>query len=63
MCLLALSALWVAWRHHFSSGGLVLAVLALFGGASFLGAYLLVVCLHPTGDMRDLLLGTDRASG
>ena len=63
MCMLALSALWVAWRHHFSGGGLVLAVLAFFGGASFLCAYLLVVSLQAKGDVRELLLGTDRASG
>jgi len=61
MCMLSLSALWVAWRHHFSGGGLMLAVLALVLGASFLSAYLLVVSLQAKGDVRELLLGTDRA--
>jgi hypothetical protein len=28
LCLLALSALWAAWRHRFSALGLVLAVVA-----------------------------------
>jgi hypothetical protein len=63
MFMLALSALWVAWRHHFSSGGLGLAVLAFFGGASFLSVYLLVLSLQTQGDVRALLLGADRASG
>jgi hypothetical protein len=47
----------------FSGGGLVLAVLAFFGGASFPCAYLLVVSLQAKGDVRELLLGADRASG
>ena len=63
MCMLALSALWVAWRHHFSGGGLALAVLAFLGGASFLCAYLLVVSLQAKGDVRELLLGTRGPTG
>ena len=31
-CFLALSGLWLAWRHHFSPGGLALGVLGFFGG-------------------------------
>ena len=63
MCMLALSALWVAWRHHFSGGGLGLAVLAFFGGASFLSVYLLIISLQAQGDVREMLLGVERASG
>ena len=36
MGMLTLSAPWVAWRHRFSSAGLALGVLALFGGGLFL---------------------------
>lgn len=58
MMMLMLSGLWVAWRHGFSAGGLLLGLLAFFGGASFLTVYLLVVSLQAKGDMRSVLLGT-----
>jgi hypothetical protein len=60
MSLLVLTALWVAWRHHFSGTGIALAALAFFGGALFLTAYLLVVSVRAKGDMRVLLLGKRR---
>ena len=63
MSMLTLSGLWVAWRHHFSAAGVVLGVLAFFGGAFFLTAYLLVVDLQTKGDVKQLLLGTERAAG
>jgi len=58
---LILSALWVAWRHHFSPVGLVLAVPALFGGIMFLAPYLLIASYAAKGDIRILLLGSARA--
>jgi hypothetical protein len=60
MFMLVLSGLWVAWRHRFSGAGLALAVVAAFGGASFLSIYLLFVSLQAKGDMRVVLLGEDR---
>jgi len=57
MMMLALSALWVAWRHRFSPAGLGLATLAFFGGSSFLCVYLLVVSMRTGGSVRDILLG------
>jgi hypothetical protein len=57
MCMLALSALWVAWRHRFSAGGLALALLAFIGGTPFLCIYLLIESTRSGGDMRALLLG------
>ncbi len=63
MCMLALSAIWVAWRHEFSAAGLGLAVLAFFGGTGFLGAYLLVVSLRARGGMSEILLGPSRPPG
>ncbi len=62
MCLLALSAIWVAWRHRFSAAGLGLAVLAFFGGTGFLSAYLLVVGPRAKGRMNEILLGPSRAA-
>ena len=60
--LLTLSALWVAWRHQFSSGGLALALLAFFGGGLFLTTYLFVVSTMAKGDMKEVLLGKLRAT-
>jgi hypothetical protein len=57
MFMLVLSGLWVAWRHRFSAAGLVLGVIAVFGGALFLSIYLLVVSLRAKGDMHEVLLG------
>ena len=62
MFMLTLSALWVAWRHAFSGAGLALAVLAFFGGASFLSVYLFVVSLRAKGGMVEILIGTSRAA-
>jgi hypothetical protein len=62
MFLLMLSALWVAWRHQFTSVGLALGVAALFGGSLFLSAYLLVVTGQAKGDMKQVLLGKARAT-
>jgi hypothetical protein len=62
MCMLLLSGLWVSWRHQFSLPGLALGLVAVFGGALFLSAYLLVESFRTKGDMRKLLLGATRAS-
>jgi hypothetical protein len=58
---LILSALWTAWRHHFSPLGLALSVVALFGGMMFLTVYLLTMSFQANGDMNVLLLGARRA--
>lgn len=57
---LILSALWTAWRHHFSPLGLGLALIAFFGGMGFLTIYLLVSSFQVKGDVRALLLGAKR---
>jgi len=62
MCFLILSGLWLAWRHHFSLGGLVLGVLGLFGGIMFLAPYLLIASFRANGDMRILFIGEARAN-
>jgi hypothetical protein len=61
MFMLTLSALWVGWRHQFSGAGLVLGVLALFGGSLFLTTYLFIVTGQANGDVREVLLGKARA--
>lgn len=58
--LLALSALWVAWRHGFSGTGLLLGLAAFFGGALFLTAYLFVASVAANGDAKEMLLGAKK---
>ena len=60
MCMLALSGLWVAWRHRFSGAGVALGVVAFFGGALFLSVYLLVESFRTQGNVAALLLGQQR---
>lgn len=60
-CFLTLSALWTAWRHQFSAGGLALSVFALFGGTMFLAPYLLWASARCDGNVAVLLLGPGRA--
>lgn len=62
MCMLALSGLWVSWRHQFSAAGFALGLLAFFGGAFFLSAYLLIESFRTGGDGKALLLGSARCS-
>jgi len=57
MCFLALSALWVSWRHQFSALGLLLGVCAFFGGALFLSIYLFIQSYRVNGNVNLLLMG------
>jgi len=57
---LTLSALWIGWRHNFSTGGILLMPLAQVGGILFLTPYLLWAIANAKGDMVTLLIGTDR---
>jgi hypothetical protein len=61
-CFLTLSGLWLAWRHHFSPGGLALGVLGFFGGIMVLAPYLFFASFKANGDMKELLLGKVRAN-
>jgi hypothetical protein len=58
---LALSALWVTWRHGFSPTGFALAPLAFFGGMGFLAPYLLIESIRHKGNVEAMLLGAKRA--
>jgi hypothetical protein len=63
MTFLALSGLWLAWRHHFSPAGLALGVLGFFGGIVVVAPYLFFASFKANGDMKVLLLGKVRAKG
>ncbi len=56
MGFLILSALWTAWRNAFSGLGLLLAVVALFGGMMFLSIYLLILSFSARS-IPEILLG------
>lgn len=60
---LCLGGLWLAWRHHFSLGGIALGVAILAGGMPLLGTYLLIHSFRTGGDVKALLLGEARAAG
>lgn len=62
MCLLTFAGLWLAWRHHFSRGGLVLGVLGVLGGTLLLAPYLLFISFKAKGNMKEVLLGKTRAN-
>lgn len=62
LCFLIMSGVWVAWRHAFSVGGLVLGFAAFNLGAPFLAAYLLVESVRNKGDSAAILLGKARAA-
>ena len=61
MGFLVLSGLWMAWRHHFSVGGLLLGVIGFFGGIPALAIYLLIQMRAVNGDIAQLMLGKARA--
>ncbi len=61
-CFLVLSGLWLAWCHHFSSGGLALGMLGFFGGILVLAPYLLFASYKTNGNMKEILLGKIRAN-
>ena len=57
MFMLALSALWTAWRNRFTPAGIGLGILAFFLGAPFLCVYLIVLSYRESGDLRRMLIG------
>ena len=58
---LTLSAIWIGWRHKFSTAGIALMPLAQVGGVLFLTPYLLWAIADAKGDATTLLIGKDRA--
>jgi hypothetical protein len=59
---LMLSALWTAWRNGFSPLGLLLGVVAFFGGMVFLSIYVLILSLSAR-DIQEILLGRAARAG
>jgi hypothetical protein len=62
MCMLALSALWVTYRHRFRASGVLLGMCAFLGGALFLSVYLFVASFRAQGDVTALLVGENQAA-
>lgn len=60
-CFLLLSGLWVAWRHHFSAGGIALGVAMTLLGFPLLSIYLLIASYKTNGDITAMMLGETRA--
>lgn len=58
---LCLGGLWLAWRHHFSLGGIVLGSAILVGGLPLFASYLLLHSFKAKGEIKVLLLGERRA--
>ncbi|ABC64100.1 hypothetical protein [Erythrobacter litoralis] len=56
---LVLSASWTAWRNRFRASGLLLAVIAFFGGAGFLFPYLTYLIWKHDGNAAAIMLGVD----
>lgn len=60
MGFLLLSGLWVSWRHQFSTAGLALGAVAVFGGMLFLSLYLFIASAQAKGSVKEVLLGKSR---
>ncbi len=61
-CYLALSGLWLAWRNNFTPAAIVLGLLGFVGGIMLLAPYLLLISFQAKGDMKEILLGRERAA-
>ncbi len=61
-CMLILGSLWLIWRHHFSLLGFIFGLMIVPGGAPFLCTYLLVASFRANSDVKELLLGKQRAA-
>ncbi|MFN3451126.1 MAG: hypothetical protein ACK4ZE_03135 [Sphingorhabdus sp.] len=59
---LLLGGFWLMWRHHFSVLGIILGVSIFAGGAPYLCAYLLLASFQAKGDVKEILLGRERAA-
>lgn len=55
-CYLTLSGLWIAWRHNFSSMGIIFGIISVGGGLIFFAIYLIIETRHVGMNIPDLLL-------
>ncbi len=58
-CYLLISAFWIAWRHNFSSKGIILGLIASFGGIIFFAPYIFILSLETKGNIKELLIGNN----
>ena len=61
MGFLLMSGIWVMWRHGFNAPGILLGLVAFFGGIPFLTTYLLVISFRANGQMAVIMMGDHRA--
>ena len=54
---LILSGVWVGWRGGWSSGAVILGIIAATLGMIFMATYLLYLLHKTSGDMKHVLLG------
>ncbi|MCG9875755.1 MAG: hypothetical protein MH321_13345 [Leptospiraceae bacterium] len=59
-CYLILSALWLAWREHFTIQALALAGIASVAGIMFFAPYLIFLTYKCKGNMKLILIGESR---
>ncbi|MEM9446775.1 MAG: hypothetical protein AAGA18_15645 [Verrucomicrobiota bacterium] len=55
---LLLSGIWIAWRHQFSLGGIVMGLIAAILGMVVFAPYMLITTLKENGDLKKVLLGS-----
>ena len=56
-CYLILSALWIAWRNHFSTLSIIIALVAMILGIIAFAPYLLFLIAKEKGDLKAILVG------
>lgn len=55
-----LAGLWVAWRHEFSTGGIIMGLIVVGGAMLLFAPYLLYAIRQSKGDFTILLMGAQR---
>lgn len=57
LCYLAISGLWIAWRHNFKPWVIPFGAVGGFLGNAFMAPYILFLTYQTKGDMRKLIMG------
>ncbi len=55
---LLLSGIWIAWRHQFSVGGIVMGLIATVLGMVVFAPYVLITTFNAGGNLKKVLLGS-----
>lgn len=56
-CFLTLSGIWLAWRHNFTTNGILFGIFGFFGGIMVLAPFLLYTSIKEKGNISRILLG------